>query len=109
MQDFLRWLAAWKGITVEDGAEIQFEFSGFPSGGLGLLVLVGLLLLLLFVGFVYRRDGKNLSPAQRVVLASLRALAVLAAAALLLEPNLVAIKHETRPGHTILLADTSQS
>lgn len=109
MQELLRWLASWKGITVEDGADLHFEFSGFPSGGLGLLVLVGFLLALLFVVFIYRRDGQKLATWQRVVLGSLRALAVLAAIALLLEPNLVAIKRETRPGHTLLLLDTSQS
>ncbi len=109
MQELLRRLASWRGITLEDGAEVQFELAHFPSGGLGMLVLLGLLLLLLFVAFVYRRDGKNLQVWQRVVLGSLRALALLAAAALLLEPNLVAIKHQTRPGTTILLVDTSQS
>src|SRR5262245_25154470 len=109
MQELLRWLASWKGIAVEPGAELQFELSGFPGGGLGLLVLVGLLCLLLFSAFVYRRDGKTLATWQRVVLASLRAVALLAVALLLLEPNLVAVKHETRPGTVILLADTSQS
>jgi hypothetical protein len=44
-----------------------------------------------------------------VTLASLRALALLAAIALLLEPNLVAVEHQSRPGHTLLLLDTSQS
>src|SRR5690349_13595255 len=109
MQELLHWLAAWKGVSVEKGAELQFEFSRFPGGGLALLVLLGLVLLLVFAAFVYRRDGKNLRPWQRVVLASLRCLALLAAATLLLEPNLVAVKRETRPGHTILLLDVSQS
>jgi hypothetical protein len=109
MQELLRWLASWKGVSVEKGAELQFEFSRFPGGGLALLVLLGLVLLLVFAAFVYRRDGKNLRPWQRVVLASLRCLALLAAATLLLEPNLVAVKRETRPGHTILLLDVSQS
>ena len=109
MQELLRWLASWKGITVEDGAELHFEFSSFPAGGLGLLVLIGLLLALVFVVFVYRRDGKNLKTWQRVLLGALRAVAVLAAVFMLLEPNLVAVKKETRPGHTLLLLDTSQS
>lgn len=109
MQELLRWLASWKGISVESGAELQFELARFPGGGLALLVLLGLLLLLVFTAFIYRRDGKNLHTWQRVVLASLRCLALLAAAMLLLEPNLVAVKRETRPGHTILLLDVSQS
>ena len=109
MQELLRWLCAWKGIQVGDGEEVQFEFSSFPSGGLGLLVLLGLLLVVVLVVFVYRRDGKTLTTGQRIVLGTLRALALLAGAALLLEPNLVAVKRETRPGHTLLLVDTSQS
>lgn len=109
MQEFLRWLASWKGIALEQGSELQFEFSSFPKGGLGMLVLIGCALAIIAVGFLYRKDGKNLHTWQRIVLGSLRALAVLAAIALLLEPNLVAVKRDTRPGHAILLVDTSQS
>src|SRR5688572_26747662 len=109
MDFILRWLAGWRGIEIEPGAELQFEFSNFPTGGLGMLVLMGCALAVIAIGFLYRRDGKNLTPAQRIVLGTLRALAVLAAIALLLEPNLVTVKRQTRPGHTILLVDTSQS
>ncbi len=109
MQELLRWLCELQGIAVGQSEQVQFEFSRFPSGGLGLLVLIALVLMIVLVVFVYRRDGKNLLRWQRVVLGTLRALALLAAAALLLEPNLVAVKHETRPGHTILLLDSSQS
>jgi hypothetical protein len=109
MDEILRWLAKWRGIEPEPGAELQFEFARFPSGGLGMLVLIGCALAVLGVVLIYRRDGHKLSPAQRLVLAALRILAVVAVIALLLEPNVVAVKRETRPGHTILLVDTSQS
>ncbi len=109
MQDFLRWLAGWKGVSLEEGAELQFELSRFPTGGMALLVILGVLLVLLLTAFIYRRDGHNLTGWQRLVLGSLRAIALLAAVLLLLEPNLVAVKKETRPGHTILLVDVSQS
>lgn len=109
MEEILRWLASWRGIEVEPGSELQFEFSNFPTGGLGMLVLMGCALAILAVGFIYRRDGHNLTIGQRIILGSLRALAVLVAIALLLEPNLVTVKRETRPGHTLLLVDTSQS
>jgi hypothetical protein len=109
MDEILRWLAKWRGIEPEPGAELQFEFARFPSGGLGMLVLMGCALAVIGVALIYRRDGHKLSLTQRLVLAALRALAVLAVIALLLEPNLVTVKRETRPGHTILLVDTSQS
>ena len=109
MDEILRWLCSWKGIAVEPGAELHLELSNFPTGGLGLLVLAGCALAVIAIVFLYRRDGKNLTTAQRTVLAVLRSLAVLAAIALLLEPNIVTVKRETRPGHTILLVDTSQS
>ncbi|HEX5054621.1 MAG TPA: vWA domain-containing protein [Planctomycetota bacterium] len=109
MDSFLRWLASWRGIELEPGADLQFEFANFPSGGLGMLVLMGCAAAVMIVAFLYRRDGKNLTLPQRVVLGTLRSSAVLAAIALLLEPNLVTVKRETRPGHTILLVDTSQS
>lgn len=109
MDELLHWLAGWKGIAVEPGEELKFELGNFPSGGLGMLVLIGCALAVLGITLLYRRDGKNLTAAQRAVLAGLRALAVLAVILLLLEPNLVAVRHETRPGHTILLVDTSQS
>lgn len=109
MDELLRQLANWNGIAVEPGSELRFEFGHFPSGGLGLLVLVGCALAILFVALIYRRDGGRLSRGQRIVLGTLRALAVLAVVAVLLEPNLVTVRRETRPGHTILLVDTSQS
>lgn len=109
MDDFLRWLAEWQGIEIEPGSELQFEFANFPSGGLGMLVLMGLALVVILIGFLYRRDGKNLTTFQRFILGSLRVGAVVAVIALLLEPNLVTVQREVREGHTILLVDTSQS
>ncbi len=109
MDEFLRLLASWRGIEPEPGSELHFELANFPTGGLGLLVLLGCAAVLVTVGFLYRRDGKNLSRGQRFVLGTLRALAVLAVVLLLLEPNLVTVKRETRPGHTLLLVDNSQS
>lgn len=109
MDELLRWLLAWRGIEPEPGTEVQLELASFPSGGLGLLVLLGCALTMVFIGFLYRRDGRQLTPPQRLVLGTLRCLAVLAVVVLLLEPTLVTVRRETRPGHTILLVDTSQS
>ena len=109
MDDFLRWLAEWQGVELEPGSELKFELANFPTGGLGMLVVLGMAVAVVIVGFLYRRDGKNLRTWQRMLLGSLRALAVLAIILLLLEPNLVSVKREVREGHTILLVDTSQS
>lgn len=109
MDELLRWLATWRGIEPEPGSELQFEFARFPSGGLGMLVLLGCLATVVVVALIYRRDAHNLTRWQRGVLAGLRMLALLAVIALLLEPNLVTVTRETRSGHTILLVDDSQS
>lgn len=109
MDELLRRLAEWQGIPVAPGAELRFEFARFPGGGLGLLVLLGVAAALLLVAYVYRRDAHGRAPAVRVLLGTLRALAVLAVVAVLLEPVLVAVVRETRPGHVLLLVDASQS
>ncbi len=109
MDELLRRLAAWCGIEPEPGSELRFELANFPTGGAALLVLLGCALAIAAVVFVYRRDGRTLTTGQRIVLASLRALAIAAVLALLLEPVLVTVRREVRPGHTILLIDGSQS
>ncbi|MFM1874132.1 MAG: hypothetical protein RL398_3554 [Planctomycetota bacterium] len=109
MDELLRMLAEWRGVAIEPGAEVQFELAGFPSGGLGLLVLLGCAAVLLVIAAIYRRDAARLTMPQRVLLGGLRALAVFAAVALLLEPNVVAVDRQERQGHTILLVDDSQS
>ncbi|MEE2887561.1 MAG: VWA domain-containing protein [Planctomycetota bacterium] len=109
MQNFLSWLAGLKGIPVERGAELQFELTGFPSGGLGLLTILGTLLAVMLVFFVYRRDAHRLTRNQRAVLAALRVLAILTALLVVLEPNLVTVKKDIRDGHSIILLDLSQS
>lgn len=109
MQELLRWLATWKGIPLAADSELHVEFVGFPSGGRGLLVILGIVLVLGIVALAYRRDGQRLPRSRRILLASLRALAVLFACALLLEPNLIAIRRDSQPGHTIVLLDRSQS
>lgn len=109
MQELLRWLAELKGITVESGAALQFELTAFPSGGLGLLVILGAILAMLLVFAVYRRDAHRLTRGRRVMLASLRGLAILVALLVVLEPNLVTVKKDVRDGHSIILLDLSQS
>lgn len=109
MQDALRQLARLFGVTVEEGTELRFELSGFPSGGSGLLVLVAAGLALWAAVWFYRRHRADLSRGRRLTLLSLRVLALLIAFLVLFEPNIVSVKREVRPGHAILLIDRSQS
>lgn len=109
MQSLLRWLASWKGIDLEPQTDLRVELSSFPSGGQGLLVLLGIALAIFLVIHAYRRDGRQLSQGQRITLCSLRCLAILATFVLLLEPNLITVKREVRPGHMLILIDQSQS
>ncbi|MBK8980536.1 MAG: hypothetical protein IPM29_31930 [Planctomycetes bacterium] len=109
MQQLLRWIAAAKDIPLEPGSELHLELAGFPAGGLGLLVLVGILLALFLVASAYRRDAHRLSRGRRLVLTTLRGVAVLLAVLLLLDPRIVAVRREVQPGHTLLLIDVSQS
>ncbi|MGE0142498.1 MAG: hypothetical protein AB7I19_04485 [Planctomycetota bacterium] len=109
MQTLLRRIAELLGIDVAPDAELRFAFAGFPSGGLGLLVLLGIALALAAVVAIYRRDAHGLSRPRRLTLAGLRMLAIAAVCLLLLDPQIVTIRRETRPGETIVLVDGSQS
>lgn len=109
MNDLLKWLAARNGVEIEPGTELRLELSSFPSGGMGFLVILALVALLAMVVLAYRRDAHRLTVGRRALLASLRGLAILTAFALLLEPNLVSVKRDIRPGTTIVLVDVSQS
>ena len=109
MQGLLRWLASLKGIEVDPAEELQLELAAWPTGGLALLVLLGFIAAAVMVCSVYRRDAQGLTQGRRWFLAALRCFAVIAAITILLEPNLVAVKREERPGHAIMLLDVSQS
>lgn len=109
MESLLRWLAERIDLDVEPGTELRVELSSFPEGGAGFLVLLALLAVVAIVVVAYKRDAHRVPRGRRIVLATLRTLAVLAAFMLLLEPNLVAVKRDVRAGATVVLVDVSQS
>ncbi len=109
MQEILRWLAHWQGLELEPGTELHLALAGFPSGGLGLLVLLGVIAAVWVVVHSYRRDAHRLTKGRRALLMTLRLLAVLLACTLLLDPQVIAVRREAHPGHTLLLVDRSQS
>src|SRR5690606_10574682 len=109
VHDFLSRLARLLGIPVEEGTELRLELASFPSGGMAVLVLALCAGALWLVFWLYRRHRGDLGRGRRLLLAALRALAVLLAVLVLFEPSLVAVKREVRPGQAILLLDASQS
>lgn len=109
MQEIARWLAGGLGIDVEPGTTLRIELAAWPGGGAALLVLTAAALMLFAIVALYRRDAHALSPGRRGVLCALRCLALVLVGVVLLEPSLVAVKREHRPGEVILLLDTSQS
>lgn len=109
MEALLRWLAERLGVPVAPGTDLHVEFAGFPSGGLGLLTLLGAALALGVVWFAYVRDAHRLSTRRRFALTALRAAAVALAILVLLDPQLVAVRRDAQPGQTLVLVDTSQS
>lgn len=109
MDELLRWLASWRGVPVEPGTELHVDLAGFPSGGFGLLVILGVLGAVGLVWFAYVRDARRLSRGRRVLLTVLRAGAVVLATLLLLDPQIVAVRRDVQPGQTLVLIDTSQS
>ena len=109
MDQILRWLAGMGDEPLPPGESLRFEFLSIPSGGLGLLALLGFLLLVGAIWWLYRRDAARLPFGARMALAVLRITALLLIAGILLEPSLVKVRKVVRPGEVLLLLDASQS
>lgn len=92
-----------------EGGQMHFEWLNFPRHDEALLLLVGVLVGAAVVGYLYRRDGKNLSRLTRLVLGSLRCLVLLGVLAMLLEPAIVFVKREMIPSRLLVLRDDSES
>jgi len=109
MQEFLKWLAGMGNDPLPPGESLRFEFLAVPEGGLGFALLVALLAAVVGIFLIYRRDAHRLRPGFRLVLATLRLLALITVVTILLEPSLVRVRRVVRPGEIILLTDISQS
>ncbi len=109
MDELFRWILGMRGVDVEPGTELQFELAAWPSGGIVLLLLLGIAIVLAGVVFAYRREAANLPRGRRLLLAGLRCTALLLAILLLFAPQLVAVRKDVRPGHVVVLVDASQS
>ncbi len=109
MSRLWRWLLGVDTSAEFGDGKLSLEFAAFPQGGWA--VLAGLLAVAAVVGvwLLYLREGRSLSRAVRLALASLR-LGILALVAFMLcELVLVVTRSELVPSHLPLLLDVSQS
>ena len=101
------------GIEPSPGAaavgNTRLELTALPAGAGGLALLAGAVVLLVLLWWLYRRERRELPKPTRALLVGLRALAVVAVAAMLVEPVLVSSRRETLRSHLALVVDDSES
>src|SRR5438552_12124230 len=91
------------------GGEWRVEWLAMPHHDRLLLLLLAIVVASIGVLYLYKREGRSLSRKVRIVLSSLRVLALLGVLAMLLEPVLVFSMKEMVPSNLIILTDRSQS
>jgi len=108
MSDFLKSIFGVEAGDIPDGAVTRFEFAGLPSGATGLVAALAVIALMGGVFWIYRREG-TASRGVKYGLATLRALMLLAAIVVILEPILAVDRIEEVDKATVLLIDDSLS
>ena len=108
MSGWLGWLFGLRDREVPDGAVTRFDFPGMPHGTSAWIAAGVVLVTLVLIGALYRREIE-LGRAKRVLLASLRMLALAIVVIMLLNPQLFTTIQLERRGQTFLLFDTSAS
>jgi hypothetical protein len=91
------------------GVESRLEFAAIPRGTGAAVAIIGAVLLLGLVWWLYVWERRELSRARRCILVGLRALTLLAVSAMLVEPVLVSIRREIVQSHLLLVLDDSES
>jgi hypothetical protein len=94
---------------VAPGGATRLELTSLPRGGAALAVVLAAAATLALFWWLYRREGRDLSRRRRALLVGLRALVLLAVAAMLVEPVLVSSRHETIRSHLAVIVDDSES
>jgi len=89
--------------------ESRLEFAALPRGSSAAIVIVGAILLGVLFWQLYVWERRELSRRKRALLVGLRALTLLAVAAMLVEPVLVSVRREVVPSHLLLVLDDSES
>jgi len=108
MSDFLKSILGVEVGDIPDGAVTSFEFANLPSGAAGLVTVLMVLALIGGVFWIYRREG-SATRGVKLGLATLRALMLLAAIMVILEPILAVDRIEEVDKATVLLIDDSLS
>jgi hypothetical protein len=87
----------------------RIEFQSLPQGGAAALAIAAAVVALVGIWWLYRKEGRSLGIAPRLLLCAVRCLVLLAVSFMLLEMVVVISKHESVPSRLLVLADTSQS
>jgi hypothetical protein len=91
------------------GGDWKVEFLGMPTHDRLLLLLLCVIVATIGVAYLYKREGRSLSRRVRIILSSLRMIALLGVLAMLLEPVLVFSMKEMVPSNVLVLTDRSMS
>lgn len=112
MSEFFDWLLGLKASPDwVRGPESRWrlEFQSLPGGYWAALAMAAAVAGLLGIGWLYRREGRSLSIAVRLLLGSLRVLILLGVSFMLLEMVIVITKPELIPSRLLVLVDASES
>jgi hypothetical protein len=111
MTEFIRWLLGihsspdW--IATYDDWSIQFQSP--PEGTCAAVAVFVAFAATLFIWWLYRREGRSLGLAPRLMFFAIRSLILVGVAFMLLEMVLVLTKRELAPSNLAVLVDTSES
>jgi hypothetical protein len=94
--------------TLSSG-DTRLELSALPHGTSAAVFLFGAVVLVAVVWRLYRWERRDLAPWKRAAMVALRALTILALAAMLLEPVLISTQRETVRSHLAVILDDSES
>ncbi|WP_165226274.1 VWA domain-containing protein [Aquisphaera insulae] len=94
---------------VPSGESTHLELTALPGGGLALLIIAAAVAAFALLWWLPRREKRELSGPRRAWLAALRALVLLAAGIMLVEPVLVTSHRETVRSQLPIIVDDSES
>jgi hypothetical protein len=110
MTRFIRWLLGVDAsLDWAAGEQWHVEFHSLPQGPWAAACALLALGAVAGVWWLYRKEGRELRPGARMVLAALRLFVLASVAFMLLEMVVVLTRREYVPSHLLVLLDTSES